>query len=140
MVGDQVDIPFSKIPLRPHRAAHSAAQIASTTPNRSAEIERKLDIPNYYSSQNPWDSIDMAQRVQLVRKWEQAAFAKDERVKRVEAYLADGATIVMIVRPDGRLVEDWRPMTTAYLLCTVEENGRLERDSYNVAARAGLES
>ena len=54
--------------------------------------------------------------------------------KRVEAYLADGATVVMIVRPDGRLVEDWRPMTTAYLLCTVEENGRMERDSYNVAA------
>ena len=50
--------------------------------------------------------------------------------------MADGATVVMIVRPDGRLVEDWRPMTTAYLLCTVEENGRMERDTHNVAARA----
>lgn len=141
VVGDQVGYSFSEDLSAGAliEAAHSAAQIANTTTNRSVEIEKKLQIPNYYSSQTPWDSIDMAQRVQLVRKWEQAAFAKDSRVKRVEAYLADAATIIMIVRPDGRLIEDWRPMTTAYLLCTVEENGRLERDSYNVAARAGLE-
>ena len=141
VVGDQVGYSFSE-DLSPGaliEAAKSAAQIANQTPGRSVEVERRIDIPSYYSFEQPWDSIDMAKRVQLVRNWEQAAFAADERVTRVEAYLADGATVVMIVRPDGRLVEDWRPMTTAYLLCTVEENGRMERDSYNVAARAGLE-
>ena len=114
VVGDQVGYSFSE-DLSPGaliEAAKSAAQIANQTPGRSVEVERKIDIPNYYSFEQPWDSIDMAKRMQLVRNWEQAAFAADERVKRVEAYLADGATVVMIVRPDGRLVEDWRPMTT----------------------------
>jgi TldD protein len=47
--------------------------------------------------------------------------------------------VVMIVRPDGRIFEDWRPTTMGFVRCTVEEKGIVESNSYNVAARAGLE-
>ena len=53
--------------------------------------------------------------------------------------MADGASVVMIVRPDGRVIEDWRPSTISFVRCTVEENNVMETNSYNVAARAGLE-
>ena len=82
----------------------------------------------------PWDT-----RVALVRKWEEAAFAKDARIQRVETYLAEGASLVMIVRPDGRLVEDWRPMTQAFMRCTAEQGDTRESAMYNIAGRAGLE-
>ena len=81
----------------------------------------------------------MQQRVDLVRSWEQAAFAQDERIKLVEVFLQDSAKVVLIVRPDGRLFEDWRPMTAAYLRCTAEDKGVRESATYNVAGRAGLE-
>ena len=50
----------------------------------------------------------------------------------------------MIVRPDGRLIEDWRPMTRASIRCTAEDigpDGSPVRESYgyNMAGRAGLE-
>ena len=45
----------------------------------------------------------------------------------------------MIVRPDGRLVQDYQPMALGYVVCTAEENGQRESASYNVASRAGLE-
>ena len=81
----------------------------------------------------------MAKRIALLRRWEKAVFEADHRVKRVEAYLSDASSVVMIVRPDGRLIEDWRPMTRAFLICTVEENGLRETGMYNVSGRTGLE-
>ena len=81
----------------------------------------------------------MKQRVDIIRSWEQSAFSMDPRVKRVSCSLSDGASVIMIVRPDGRLIEDWRPMTMAYVQSIVEENDVMESNFYNVAARAGLE-
>ena len=69
VVGDQVGYSFSE-DLSPGaliEVAKSAAQIANQTPGRSVEVERRIDIPSYYSFEQPWDSIDMAKRVQLVR-------------------------------------------------------------------------
>ena len=141
MVGDQVGYSFSEDLSEGalSSAAKAAAAIASKDPGKTAAPERKLITPEYYSKIQPWDTVDMAQRIDLIRRWEQRAFAQDPRVKRVEVYLADAASVVMVVRPDGRIAQDWRPMTIAYLLCTVEENGRRERSSYNIAARSGLE-
>jgi TldD protein len=141
VVGDQVGYSYSE-DLRPAslvEAAKAAASIASGTPGRVAAPERTAPLPDFYAAEKPWDQVSIETRVGLVRKWEQAAFSHDPRVNRVTAYLADASTVVMIVRPDGRLVEDWRPMTMAFLQCTVEEKGLRESNAYNVAARAGLE-
>ena len=75
---------------------------------------------NHYPVVQPWDDVDIGHRVKMVQEWEQAAFARDERIKQVEVSLSDAAKVVMIVRPDGRLIEDWRPMTRASLRCTAE--------------------
>ena len=81
----------------------------------------------------------MGQRIGMLRAWESSAFERDARIKRVEAYISDASTVVMIVRPDGRIFEDWRPMTIAMVRCTAEENGVTESANYSAAARAGLE-
>ncbi|MFT4979254.1 MAG: TldD protein [Myxococcota bacterium] len=141
VVGDQVGYSYSE-DLRPDAlvaAALAAAEIASTTPGRTAADPHSRALPDYYPVTTPWDSVDMGHRVKLIRSWEQDAFSRDSRVKRVNTTIADQASVVMVVRPDGRLIEDWRPMTSAYVQCTVEEDGRRESNHYNVAARAGLE-
>jgi TldD protein len=139
--GDQVGYSYSE-DLHPDsliNAAKIAAEIASTNQTKTVAPERSIRIPNYYNVSHPWDQVNMGERVQMLRNWEQNAFGSDDRVKRVEAFLRDSASVVMIVRPDGRLIEDWRPATIGFLRCTVEENGVKESNIYNVAARAGLE-
>ncbi len=141
VVGDQVGYAYSE-DLRVDAlvsAARAAAEIASTQNGRTAANPAAGTVPNLYPVQQGWDLVGIDHRVELVRSWEQKAFARDPRVKRVEAYLADAASIVMIVRPDGRLFEDYRPMTLAMVRCTAEEDGVKESSSYNVAGRAGLE-
>ncbi|MEL6345390.1 MAG: TldD/PmbA family protein [Myxococcota bacterium] len=141
VVGDQVGYSYSE-DLRAASliaAARSAAEIAAANSGRASAMPVGQAVPNYYPVEVHWDQVDMAQRVKLVREWEQAAFAQDARVHRLDTLIADAATVVMIVRPDGRLIEDWRPMTTAFVQSTVEENGKRESNHYNLAARAGLE-
>ena len=141
VVGDQVGYAYSEELTEASMvaAARAAAEIASGQGGGTAAIPTASAIPDYMPVQQPWHEVDMRTRVDLVRKWEQAAFARNDEVKRVQAFLADSAQVVMIVRPDGRLFEDWRPSTIAFVQCTAERDGIRESASYNVAARSGLE-
>ena len=126
------------------RAARTAAGIAAGAPPGDTLRPVPVAIPNHYPVTRPWNEVDISARVKMVRAWEQAAFAKDDRIRRVECSVSDAAKVVMIVRPDGRLIEDWRPMTRAMVRCTAEGKGPdgatiKESNSHNVAGRAGLE-
>lgn len=139
--GDQVGYSYSEDlnPTALLNAARIASQIASAGQSMTVQSPNVHSTPNYYPVETGWDSVDMLTRVQLLRKWEQMAFEADPRVKRVDVFMRDGASVVMIVRADGKMVEDWRPSTMGFIQCTVEEHGKRESGSYNVAARGGLE-
>jgi TldD protein len=144
--GDQVGYAYSEdlsaSALR--AAARTAAGIANASQPRNVAAPLAMPTPNHYPVASPWSDVDISHRVKMVRNWEQAAFARDPRIQRVEVSLSDASKVVMIVRPDGRLIEDWRPMTRASVRCTAEgkgPDGELLRESngYNIAGRAGLE-
>jgi TldD protein len=145
-LGDQVGYAYSEdlSPDALKSAALTAAGIANASAPMNVATPIAMPLPNHYPVVQPWDDVDIGDRVKMVRSWEQAAFARDERIQRVEVSLSDAAKVVMIVRPDGRLIEDWRPMTRASLRCTAEgpgPNGETVREAYgyNMAGRAGLE-
>jgi TldD protein len=77
--------------------------------------------------------------VAMLRSWEQAAFARDPRIQRVQARLSDSASDVAIVRPDGRIRTDHRPMSSASVRCTAVQGSLSESNLYHVAGRRGLE-
>ena len=141
VVGDQVGYAYSENldAAALVAAAKAAAEIASGQAGRTAANPAAGTVPDYYPVQQGWDLVGIDHRVEMVRAWEQAAFARDPRIKRVEAYLADAASVVLIVRPDGRLFEDYRPMTLAMVRCTAQDGEVTESSAYNVAGRAGLE-
>ena len=144
--GDQVGYAYSEDLSKNAlvAAARTAAGIANSGPGQAPPTLVATAIPNHYPVALQWTDTDMATRLRMVRAWEAATFAQDDRIQRVECSLSDAAKVVMIVRPDGRLIEDWRPMTQAVVRCTAEgqsPDGETirESNSYNVAARAGLE-
>jgi TldD protein len=141
VIGDQVGYAYSE-DLRPDAliaAARAAAEIAQATPGRSAAIPTARSFTDRTPVKHPWTDVGIDDRVAMVRAWEQGAFARDTRVQRVEAYLQDAASIVMVVRPDGRLYEDYRPMTLGMVRCTAASGDVRDSSGHNVAARAGLE-
>ena len=102
--GEQVGYAYSEdlAPEALRTAARTAAGIAQSAAPQSIPTPAAIELPNHYPVVQPWDHVQIATRVQMVRDWEQAAFARDDRIKRVEVSLSDAAKVVMVVRPDGR--------------------------------------
>jgi TldD protein len=141
VVGDQVGYAYSE-DLREEAliaAARAAAEIARATPGRVAAEPVGRRIVDRSPVQIPWTEIGMGDRVEMVRAWERSAFARDPRVKRVDAYLQDAASVVMVVRPDGRLFQDYRPMTLGMVRCTAQSGEVKDSSGHNIASRAGME-
>jgi TldD protein len=141
VVGDQVGYAYSE-DLEPEalvRAAEIAAQIADGSRVQAPVAASERRLADRYPVTQPWEGVDMATRVAMVRAWEQRAFAMDPRVIRVETVLGDSFRHVLVARPDGKRVYDYQPMTRGWVVCTAEEGGRKESASYNLAYRQGLE-
>ena len=110
-VGDQVGYAYTEdLSLKAMvGAARTAAEIARSTPGHAPVDLKQLGLPGYYPVKRRWADAGLDARVPLVRAWEERAFGKDERVKNVQVYLVDAEKVVMVVRADGRIAQDFSP-------------------------------
>jgi len=143
VVGDQVGYAWTEDLSRAAvmKAARTAAEIARGLGRAAGAVQvgALRDAANFYPTDRAWSDVALSDRLPLVRAWEQAAFDRDARVRKVQVSLSDGDKRVYIARADGLRVGDVRPMTTAWVGCTIEDDaGRKETGSYNVAGRTDL--
>ena len=119
--------------------ARTAAAIADG-PGRAAPARFHFakDLPNRYPVKTRWEDVKTEQRLPILTSLNARAFALDGRVKKVNLGFMDQGSAVLIADSEGRLVEDIRPMTSLYVSCVAEQDGRKETNGYNVAGRADL--
>ncbi len=79
-----------------------------------------------YLPHDPLASLDATAKVKLLERIEKMARAKDPRVVQVMAGLAGEYDVVLVVRSDGVLAADIRPLVRVSLTVIVEQNGRRE--------------
>ncbi len=79
-----------------------------------------------YMPHDPLVSLDAAAKVKLLERVEKLARAKDPRVVQVMAGLAGEYDVVLVVRSDGVLAADIRPLVRVSVTVIVEQNGRRE--------------
>jgi TldD protein len=82
---------------------------------------RSLYLPN-----DPLASLDAAAKVKLLERVERMARAKDPRVVQVMAGLAGEYDVVLVVRSDGVLAADVRPLVRVSVTVIAEQDGRRE--------------
>lgn len=140
VAGDSVGYAYTEdlSPASLLRAAEIAAEIAAGGRTLAVAAPTLRRYADYYPEGRSWGDVGMAERVALVRQWEQRAFALDPRVRKVEVSFADSTRHILIARPDGRLVPDTQHMTRAFVVCTAEQAGRRESGSANIAQRHDL--
>jgi len=121
-------------------AAKTAAAIADG-PSRPGPVELRAAAAaaSRYPLVRPWEDVRPDEKLPLLVRLEQQAFAADPRIKKVNAHLRDESGAVLIADSRGRIVEDVQPMTLLSLSCVAEQEGRREQNGYNVAARAGFD-
>ncbi|WP_308922825.1 metalloprotease TldD [Janthinobacterium sp. J1-1] len=82
-----------------------------------------------YLPSDPLASLDATAKVQLLERVEKMARAKDPRVVQVMAGLAGEYDVVLVLRSDGVLAADIRPLVRVSLTVIAEQNGRRETGS-----------
>ncbi|KJZ18252.1 metalloprotease TldD [Loktanella sp. S4079] len=91
-----------------------------------------------YSDADPMLQATFPAKIDVLREIDAFARALDPRVVQVSATLAASHQEVLILRPEGTLVTDTRPMSRLNISVIVEENGKRESGSMGGGGRAGL--
>ncbi len=103
-------------------------------PTRKVASSRSL-----YGGLDPIASLNSTEKVELLGRVEQMARAKDPRIIQVMAGLASEYDVVMVVRADGTLAADVRPLVRLSVTVIAEQNGRREVGSAGGGGRFGLD-
>jgi TldD protein len=121
------------------RAADSAALAKRGYSGVAAEGPRATN-KRLYGDDDPLASPSFSEKVELLREIDAFARARDPRVAQVMASLAGERRVIEIVRADGRLIRDIRPLVRVNVQVTVDEDGRRESGSSGAGGRAGFEA
>ena len=88
-----------------------------------------------YTDADPLSLIPFARKVALCQTIDAAARARDPRVKQVTVSLAGSWSVIDIVRPDGFVAHDVRPLVRLNVQIVVEQNGRRETGYHGLGGR-----
>lgn len=88
-----------------------------------------------YTDASPLDLVPFADKVKLLETIDAAARARDPRVSQVSVGLSASWSVVEIVRADGFVARDIRPLVRLNVQIVAEQNGRRETGSHGMGGR-----
>jgi TldD protein len=91
-----------------------------------------------YSDADPMADASFAAKIDILAEIDAYARGLDPRVVQVSASMAASHQEVFILRPEGGLVSDTRPMARLNISVIVEANGRRESGGHGGGGRFGL--
>src|ERR1700712_2088193 len=95
----------------------------------------RLNNRHLYTDVSPLDESGFAEKVKLLETIDAAARARDPRVAQVSAGLSASWSVVEIVRADGFVATDVRPLGRLNVSIVAEHNGRRETGSFGMGGR-----
>ena len=125
-----------------------ASELSEAAIKRAAETMRLIDPSaaakapapartnrHLYTDTDPLDLIPFADKVNLCQTIDAAARARDPRVAQVSVALSGSWSVVEIVRADGFVATDVRPLVRLNVSIVAEQNGRRETGSFGLGGR-----
>ena len=96
-----------------------------------ADVSKLADAPlrsnkKLYEAFDPTGEAAFSEKVDSLKEIDEYARSLDRRVVQVSVNLAAARKEVLIMRPDGSIYDDTRPMASLGVSLIVEENGRRE--------------
>lgn len=116
------------------RRAGETLQLLDPAKGQAAPPPRQNNR-HLYTDASPLDLVPFADKVKLLEAIDAAARARDSRVVQVTASLAASWSVVEIVRADGFVAHDVRPLVRLNVGIVAEHNGRRETGSFGIGGR-----
>jgi TldD protein len=120
-------------------AARATRAIGRSGSAKSAKVAKRSAAPRRYQPVDPIGSLSSQAKVGLLEKLEQLCRKVDPRVTQVMASLGGEYEVVLVVRSDGVVAADVRPLVRLSVQVIVEENGKRESGSAGGGGRTGYE-
>jgi TldD protein len=121
------------------RAADSARLARRGYAGEAAEGPRQTNA-KLYGEDDPVASPAFSEKVALLQEIDAYARKRDPRVVQVSASLAGERRMIEILRADGQLLRDVRPLVRLNVSVTVERDGRRESGNMGAGGRTGFEA
>lgn len=120
-------------------AADAARSIARSggAPAGKVLSARPVAAPPRYQALDPLSSLSDSEKVVLLQRVEAEARRQDSRVSQVMASLAAVHDVILLVRNDGTVAADERPLVRLNVSVIVEHQGRREHGSAGGGGRFG---
>lgn len=118
------------------RAVDTANAVQHGQKNIHAEI-----IPPFgtnkqlYTDINPLKEVVFERKIELLQQIDAYIRSHDTRVKQVSASLSGQWQAVQVMKPDGQITGDIRPLVRLNVSVIVEQNGRMETGSSGAGGR-----
>lgn len=119
------------------RAADAVAAVKHGHSGKYADAPPRTN-QSLYGDENPLGSPSFGEKVKLLEAMDAYARQKDPRVRQVTASLAGSWQVVEILRADGSLVRDVRPLVRMNVQVVVGDGDRQETGSYGTGGRQGF--
>lgn len=120
------------------RCAETAAQIAEGEASAAANITERAH-PDRYRVEQPSVLASGLSKRDLLLAVSSTAHAADDRIRRVEASLAESYREILVATSDGRFVRDTQPMMRFGVRAIAEHEGRRQAGSSGGGGRMGME-
>lgn len=118
-------------------AARAIARNPSAVAAAAAIRRREPASPLRYQPIDPLESLPDDEKVALIRRAEKIARDADHRVSQVMVSLAATRDVILVVRSDGLLAADVRPLIRMNVTVIAEQGGRREKGSSGGGGRYG---
>ena len=118
------------------RAARTLEAVKGTSRDIKSQMPdvRKQKL---YVESNPIHALEFTDKVKLLQDIDAYLRGRDPRVRQVSVSISGEHQSVMVLRGDGRIATDFRPLVRLNISVTVEDNKRMERGGNGVGGRAG---
>jgi TldD protein len=119
------------------RAAETARLAVGAGGGTLADAPRATNV-KLYTDENPMDGAAFDVKIDTLKEIDDFLRSLDPRVVQVSASIAASHQEVFILRPEGTLVSDQRPMARINISVIVDKDGRRESGSAGGGGRTGL--
>ena len=117
--------------------AASAVKLGINGANKKTPPPQKT-YHKLYSNYDAIDTISFEKKVHTLNELDEYARSIDSRIVQVSATLGSSIQELVILRPDGSVISDTRPMARLQVNIIVEENGRRESGASGGGGRFSL--
>lgn len=131
MSGEKTGFAYSDEIILPalERAATTVASISRQGQSQRLQAWRSQQQVALYEPLNTIDSLSAEEKILLLNDLNQIARQQDSRITQVTVSLSGVYDTILVMRADGHMAADIRPLMRVDVSVVIEENGRREKAS-----------